>query len=93
MPLTEKGRSILKSMEKIYGPEKAKQVLYASKNAGKISGIDAAMYDDDVVRADRSLKIDAICDAVGKLSTRIDAYCSRMDDHRVIGGVRLPLPK
>ena len=40
MPLTEKGQSILKSMEKTYGPEKAEQVLYASKNAGTITGID-----------------------------------------------------
>ena len=76
-------------MEEHYGSkEKAEQVLYASKNAGKISGIDA--YDDaDVERAARSMKIDALCDAVAKLSTRIDAYCSRMDDHRVIGGVSL----
>jgi hypothetical protein len=29
-------------MEKTYGPEKAERVLYASKNAGKISGIDKA---------------------------------------------------
>jgi hypothetical protein len=54
-------------------------------------------------------KLDAICDAVGKLSARIDAYCARRDqarpntnefakltrgdDHRVIGGVRLPMPR
>lgn len=42
MPLTSKGKEILSSMEKTYGSEeKAKQVLYASKNAGKVSGIDA----------------------------------------------------
>jgi hypothetical protein len=42
MPLTKKGSKILKSMKKTYGPKKAEQVLYASKNAGKISGIDKA---------------------------------------------------
>lgn len=43
MPLTSKGKRILKSMKKTYGSaEKAKSVLYASKNAGKISGIDKA---------------------------------------------------
>lgn len=41
MPLTSKGEKILRHMEEEYGSEKkAKEVLYASKNAGKISGID-----------------------------------------------------
>jgi len=41
-PLTEKGNTILKNMEEQYGsPKKAKQVLYASKNKGTITGIDA----------------------------------------------------
>jgi hypothetical protein len=41
MPLTSKGEKILEHMEETYGSErKAKSVLYASKNAGKISGID-----------------------------------------------------
>jgi hypothetical protein len=43
MPLTKKGKKILGSMEKTYGSKKkAESVLYASKNAGKISGIDRA---------------------------------------------------
>ena len=42
MPLTEKGKEILSNMEKTYGSsEKAKEVFYASKNAGKITGVDA----------------------------------------------------
>lgn len=41
MPLNEKGQEILSSMEKTYGsPEKAESVLYASKNAGTVTGID-----------------------------------------------------
>ena len=40
-PLTKKGASILKRMEHTYGSkDKAEQVLYASKNAGKITGVD-----------------------------------------------------
>jgi uncharacterized protein len=40
-PLTAKGERILENMEKQYGSkEKAEQVLYGSKNAGTISGID-----------------------------------------------------
>jgi len=41
MPLTKKGKEIMSSMQKTYGtPKKAKQVFYASKNAGKIKGVE-----------------------------------------------------
>jgi hypothetical protein len=39
-PLTSKGSKIMNSMQDQYGAEKGKQVFYASKNAGKISGVD-----------------------------------------------------
>jgi hypothetical protein len=39
MPLTKKGRKIMKSMKKTYGKD-AKKVFYASKNKGKITGVD-----------------------------------------------------
>jgi len=42
MPLTKKGNKIMKNMKEEYGAKKAKQVFYASKNAGKISGVDKA---------------------------------------------------
>lgn len=38
MPLTKKGHKIMRAMKKKYG-KKAKQVFYASENAGKISGV------------------------------------------------------
>jgi hypothetical protein len=39
VPLSKKGKKILRSMEKTYGSKKkAKQVLYASKNKGTIKG-------------------------------------------------------
>jgi len=40
MPLTKKGKVILKSMTAEYGPKKAKEVFYASANKGRINGID-----------------------------------------------------
>jgi hypothetical protein len=40
MPLNEKGREIMASMRKTYGVKKAKNVFYASKNKGTISGVD-----------------------------------------------------
>ena len=40
MPLTEKGKKIMKAMNKEYGTKKGKQVFYASKNKGKIKSVD-----------------------------------------------------
>ena len=40
MPLTSKGNEILNKLEKEYGTEHGKSVLYAMKNSGKITGID-----------------------------------------------------
>ena len=39
MPLTEKGKKIMKSMKKTYGKD-AKAVFYASKNKGVIKGVE-----------------------------------------------------
>lgn len=41
MPLTDKGRKVLKSMRKTYkSDKKAKQVFYAMINEGKLSGVE-----------------------------------------------------
>lgn len=40
MPLTKKGTKVMKSMKKTYGTEKGKKVFYASRNKGKITGVD-----------------------------------------------------
>jgi len=43
MPLTAKGREVLHQMEQTYPTEKkAEEVFYASKNSGRITGVDAA---------------------------------------------------
>jgi len=39
MPLTAKGREISAAMREHYGPEKGKQVFYASANKGTIKGV------------------------------------------------------
>ncbi len=41
MPLTAKGRKILKQMQKEYGAEKGREVFYASINKGRITGVEA----------------------------------------------------
>ena len=38
MPLTTKGKKILRNMRKQYGAKKGKQVFYASINKGTIKG-------------------------------------------------------
>jgi hypothetical protein len=43
-PLTKKGRKIMSAMKSQYGEKKGKQVFYASKNAGKIKGVDKGFY-------------------------------------------------
>ena len=42
MPLTPKGEKIKRKMKKTYGKKKAERVFYASKNKGKIKGVDKA---------------------------------------------------
>ena len=39
MPKTAKGLKIFKNMVKEYGPEKGKNVFYASENKGTIKGV------------------------------------------------------
>ena len=38
MPLTPKGKKILRAMQKEYGPGKGRSVFYASVNKGLIKG-------------------------------------------------------
>lgn len=40
MPMTAKGKKVMKSMTKTYGKDKAKQVFYAMKNEGKLKGVE-----------------------------------------------------
>jgi hypothetical protein len=42
MPLTPKGKKIKSAMTEQYGAKKAEEVFYASKNSGKIKGVDKA---------------------------------------------------
>ena len=40
MPLTDKGKKIMSSMKRTYGGRKGEQVFYATRNAGKIEGVE-----------------------------------------------------
>lgn len=40
MPLTDKGQKIMSSMKAQYGDKKGESVFYASRNKGRISGVE-----------------------------------------------------
>ena len=42
MPLTKKGKEIMKSMKEEYGKKKGESIFYASKNKGTIKGVEKA---------------------------------------------------
>lgn len=44
MPLTPKGEKIMSNMRQEYGSKKGEQVFYASKNKGRISGVEKAYH-------------------------------------------------
>jgi hypothetical protein len=50
MPLTPKGRKILRNMQKEYGTERGKAVFYASRNKGIIKGVEAEPRKQRAVR-------------------------------------------
>ncbi len=65
MPLTEKGEEIKSALEKEYGAERGERVLYAGKNKGTFTGIDAIA---DAVN-NLQQRFDAMCDADEKYWT------------------------
>ena len=42
MPLTNKGKKIMKSMKGQYGKKEGEKVFYASRNKGTIKGVERA---------------------------------------------------
>ena len=42
MPLTDKGKKIMKAMKSQYGKEEGEKVFYASRKKGKINGVEKA---------------------------------------------------
>lgn len=92
MPLTEKGEKILANMKKKYGPEKGEKVFHASRNAGRITGVDDAhvaphpgksgpVNDDN---QHLGLQTSGEAEPVKKLVAGCDALAARLDafEHR-----------
>lgn len=51
MPLTKKGNTILGSMRKEYGAKKGASVFYASRNSGRIKGVEKGFRRKTIVGA------------------------------------------
>jgi hypothetical protein len=75
VPLTGKGEKIKSAMEKQYGEKRGTEVFYASKNAGKITGVDGAKTDDNQHMG----FTEGFAEPIKKLVSQTDALMSRMD--------------
>ena len=47
MPLSDKGREILKNLRSEYGKKKGESVMYAMKNKGELTGIEKKKDEGD----------------------------------------------
>lgn len=56
MPLTAKGEKIMAAMVEKHGKEEGKRVFYASKNAGRITGVDQKNDADEKKDAEAEVK-------------------------------------
>jgi hypothetical protein len=76
VPLTEKGRKIKSAMVSQYGPEKGEEVFYASKNAGKITGVDTQADDFQHMGFTKgeAAPIEKLVNECDALATRLDAF-------------------
>jgi hypothetical protein len=63
MPLTEKGEKIKGALQSEYGAAEGERILYAGKNKGTFTGIDAVLpitsYMDAVTRGDSAGIVEA----------------------------------
>lgn len=91
MPLTEKGSEIMSNMREQYGEKRGKEVFYASKNSGTISGVDqeaVAMGASVPIEVDPAL-LDILQDLLQRGLTVNDckARLMRDEDNYSSGGV------
>lgn len=75
MPLTKKGDEILAKMEERYGTEKGKEVFYASRNKGTITGVDAQLLKDEAAMD----ALAQVCDGYAEKDVELDAMVAACD--------------
>jgi hypothetical protein len=76
MPLTENGKEIRSSLVKEYGHDRGRQVFYAMKNKGKITGVD-----DDTGKPTPVEQLVSECDS---LISRMDAFEARQHQRKPV---------
>lgn len=76
MPLTEKGEKIKGAMTSQYGKEKGEEVFYASKNKGKISGVDDDAQHMGFTKGEAT-PVEKLAQACDSLLSRMDAFEKR----------------
>jgi len=74
MPLTKKGKKIMKAMKKEYGSKQGEKVFYASKNKGKIKGVEKAYLG-------KAIKQPSETDKEFKMRHEYHTATSGMDDY------------
>ena len=52
MPMTRKGKKVMRSMKEQYGPDRGEEVFYASANKGTIKGVEKMREGGKVGRGD-----------------------------------------
>lgn len=77
MPLTDKGQEIMSHMKKEYGAKEGESVFYASKNKGKISGVDSVE------------KLKKATERVDSLHKRMDAVVVSRQDSKTMDSITL----
>src|SRR5215471_4053429 len=68
MQLTPKGEKIMSGMKEQYGPDKAKEVFYASKNKGTITGVDSRSRDAGQYPSETDITPERQNDLLGEVS-------------------------
>lgn len=82
MPLTDKGNEIMSAMKSQYGDKKGEQVFYASKNAGKIAGVDTETPAPAPTAAIIAAKPEGADDTAGEGPHNLPPLAERLDEVR-----------
>lgn len=68
MPLTKHGKKLMSKFQSEYGTKKGKSIFYASKNAGRITGVDKGFYGHMSASKTKQMKYNA----KGSINTSVE---------------------
>lgn len=82
MPLTKKGKKIMANMKAEYGSKQGKKVFYASKNAGKIKGVDKGFFGHYSVPS-----ANIVSNPSTTMSRKQDSFMGKAANNNIVGPV------